>query len=175
MENNIRMGHKGIGWWVVEWVSELRCNWQSVSQFVLALSPSGAHDQVLAVDKTITGWGHGAPSLTGWRVCLVTGHRLGSVCNMHVWLTRLFRGISFCKMSSEFLDLQSRFVQQIALEVIHADGCNRCLHDRSYVCPPPGLSRLYFPWRASPRPMVPITTLTWLRITLASFLHSCVT
>jgi len=36
--------------------------------------------------------------------------------------------------SSESLDLQARFVQQIALEVIHVDGYNRCLDDRSIVC-----------------------------------------
>jgi hypothetical protein len=32
----------------------------------------------------------------------------------------------------ESLDTQFRFVQQIALEVVHVDGYNHCLHDRSY-------------------------------------------
>jgi len=54
------------------------------------------------------------------------------VGNMHVLLRRLLRGVSFCKMSSpESLDLQSRFIQQIALEVIHVDGYNRCLDNLS--------------------------------------------
>jgi hypothetical protein len=33
--------------------SELLCNGQSVSQFVLALSPSGGHDQILASDRQL--------------------------------------------------------------------------------------------------------------------------
>jgi len=33
--------------------------------------------------------------------------------------------------SPESLDLQSRFVQQIELEVIHVDGYNHCLDHRS--------------------------------------------
>jgi len=36
--------------------------------------------------------------------------------------------------SPESLDLQSRFVQQIVLEVIHVDDYNCCLDDRSTVC-----------------------------------------
>jgi len=40
--------------------SELLCDSQFVSQSVLALSPSGTHDQILAVVKTVAGlmsWG----------------------------------------------------------------------------------------------------------------------
>jgi hypothetical protein len=36
-------------------LSELLCNLQPLSQFVLALSSSEARDQILPVDKTITG------------------------------------------------------------------------------------------------------------------------
>jgi hypothetical protein len=36
--------------------------------------------------------------------------------------------------SPESLDPQSRFVEQIALEVIHVDGYNHCLDDQSIVC-----------------------------------------
>jgi len=33
--------------------SELLCNWQPVNHFVLALSPSGDYDQILAVDRQL--------------------------------------------------------------------------------------------------------------------------
>jgi len=52
---------------------------QTVSQFVLALSPSD-----FSCWQTIAGWCHGVSSLTGWRVCLATGHKFGCVGNMHV-------------------------------------------------------------------------------------------
>jgi hypothetical protein len=35
--------------------------------------------------------------------------------------------------SPESLDQQSRFIQQIALEVVHVGGYNHCLHDRSII------------------------------------------
>jgi len=73
--------------------------------------------------------------------------------------------------SSESLDLQSRFVQQIK----HVQGYNHCQDNRSYAWPPPSSSRLYFLWRASPWPIVRITTLSWLHITIACSLHSCAT
>jgi len=52
--------------------SELLCNWRSVSQSVMVLSPSETHDQILAVLKTVPV----LYSRTGGRVCLVTGHSL---------------------------------------------------------------------------------------------------
>jgi len=37
-------------------------------------------------------------------------------------------------MTTESLGQQSRFVQQIALEVLQVDGYKRCLDDRSIIC-----------------------------------------
>jgi hypothetical protein len=45
---------------------QLTVNWS-----VLALRPSGTHDQILAVVRQLRDWCHGAPFLTGGRVCHV--------------------------------------------------------------------------------------------------------
>jgi len=71
----------------------------------------------------------------------MTGLSCNTSQTLSVWImctfnfTRLFRGITFYKMSSsESLDLQSKFKQQIALEVIRVQGYNHCLYNRSIGC-----------------------------------------
>jgi hypothetical protein len=84
---------------------------QSVSQSILALSPSGTHDQVLPVIRQLLDWRNGASSLTGRRVCLVTGHSL-CVGNMYVIILQDFFVVyRICDifLLLNLLALQSRF------------------------------------------------------------------
>jgi hypothetical protein len=70
---------QGLSW------AELLCNWQSVSQSVLALNPSVTLDQILAEEIQLRDWYHGASFLTGGRVCLLYSTLCWSLLHLTPW------------------------------------------------------------------------------------------